>query len=455
MGCDPPSSREDLKAAYDHTCTQLSTCLYREPHRAHMPPDETVQALEKGATNEARPAVYRYYASMLRTQLGISARFVDMQHTSPSTHEVHKSHIGMAPWQTKTTHKGDTIKAKYVATKHSRTNTPWWEPAETYCKQFCATFPQMDFLYPKFDSTRTKFLLTPASYNNVQTMYKHILAVEGVKREVIDKMTLHGLRLWAAEMAYQTQVPRDLRRYIGHWSQESTADTYTREHSSIITKIWTHIFDKYDEATPHARDKLSPDLADSMYFPEGNDTTGSATADSKHPTPATVPTQAGPKAKKRKSTPSPAYKPVHDTPTDTQGDSDGDADLMTEEQPERLPDINNHPRGPLSVRRGTTRTGGTFRLHYVLPNLCTIGCRKIAYPAKYMIISSQLDYSVLQDTQECGLCGKHARVPDDWLGLNQTRGNIGAAEDPDVSSESMSEDTTDSEAEAKAPVLYT
>jgi hypothetical protein len=67
-------------------------------------------------------------------------------------------------------------------------------------------------------------------------------------------------------MAFQTQVPRDLRRYIGHWSQENTADTYTREHSSIITKIWTHIFDKYDSAKP--RDQLSPDLSDPMYFPD-------------------------------------------------------------------------------------------------------------------------------------------------------------------------------------------
>ena len=79
-------------------------------------------------------------------------------------------------------------------------------------------------------------------------MFRHILTVEQVPNEVVSKMTLHGLRLWAAEMAYQTKVPRDLRKYIGHWSQEETADTYTREHASIITKIWAHIFDQYDSA---------------------------------------------------------------------------------------------------------------------------------------------------------------------------------------------------------------
>jgi hypothetical protein len=97
-------------------------------------------------------------------------------------------------------------------------------------------------------------------------MYKHILTVEGVGRQTVDKMTLHGLRLWAAEMAFQTQVPRDLRRYIGHLSQENTANTYTREHSSITTKIWTHIFDKCDSAKQ--RDQLSPDLSDPMYYPD-------------------------------------------------------------------------------------------------------------------------------------------------------------------------------------------
>lgn len=100
-GYDPPTVREDLKSAYEHATTKLSTALYREPHRAHMPPDEVVQALEKGATNATRSSVYQYYASMLRTQLGVSARFVGMQHTSPCTHEVHKHHIDMAPWQDK------------------------------------------------------------------------------------------------------------------------------------------------------------------------------------------------------------------------------------------------------------------------------------------------------------------------------------------------------------------
>jgi hypothetical protein len=328
----------------------------------------------------------------------------------------------------------------------------------------------MDFLYPKFDSTRTRFILTPASYNNVQTMYKHILAVEGVDRGTVEKMTLHGLRLWAAEMAFQTQVPRDLRKYIGHWSQENTADTYTREHSSIITKIWTHIFDKYDTVTP--RDQLSPDLDDPMYFPEteAQGTLGKEAAPAEDKPPSTPPRskqkpsvpstdaklpqaknipQA--KAKKQKITHPVGPKGTPHPPAG--GDPDGGEIEFVEDA--RLPDIYAHPKGPLSVVRGTTRTNGTFRLHYVLPNLCTIGCGKFAFPAKYLKIDTQLDYSVLQDTQECGLCGRQSRVPDSWLGINKARGDIGTAKELDVSSDSDSSSTTDSETESKAPVLFT
>ena len=35
-----------------------------------------------------------------------------------------------------------------------------------------------------------------------------------------------------------------------HWSQEETADTYTREHSNIIPKIWTQVFEGYSQTTP-------------------------------------------------------------------------------------------------------------------------------------------------------------------------------------------------------------
>ena len=91
----------------------------------------------------------------------------------------------------------------------------------------------------------------------------------------------------------------------------------------------------------------------------------------------------------------------------------------------------------------------------MLPNLCTIGCGEFALPAKYRHIESKLDYSVPQDTQECGLCGRHSQAPDTWLGINRERGDIKTAQELDVSSDSDSSNTTDSEEESKAPVMCT
>ena len=48
-----------------------------------MPNDRVVTALETGSCNTTKSLAYRYYSGTLRTQLGVNARFVDTQHTSP------------------------------------------------------------------------------------------------------------------------------------------------------------------------------------------------------------------------------------------------------------------------------------------------------------------------------------------------------------------------------------
>ena len=56
-------------------------------------------------------------------------------------------------------------------------------------------------------------------------MLRHVLTTQGVPPSLANTLTTHSLRLWAAEMAYQAKVPRDLRRYVGHWAKEEEADT--------------------------------------------------------------------------------------------------------------------------------------------------------------------------------------------------------------------------------------
>jgi hypothetical protein len=49
-----------------------------------------------------------------------------------------------------------------------------------------------------------------------------------------------------------------------------------------------------------------------------------------------------------------------------------------------------------------------------MPNLRTVGCNKLANPARYTWILTARDYAELQDIQECYWCGKKARLPGAW-----------------------------------------
>ena len=187
MGYSAPGEEDDLQAAFQHTTTELGTPLYKEPQRAHMPPNEVVRALEKASTDKTRTTVYRYYASALRTELAVSARYIDMQHTAPHSVRAEGKTIHLAPWQTKTTYRGDNIKTKYVATQHSMTDTEWWQPLVEQSAKFHDAFPQMDYMYPKTNSTKTRFILQPASHNTVQTMLRHILETQGVDPHIVKK----------------------------------------------------------------------------------------------------------------------------------------------------------------------------------------------------------------------------------------------------------------------------
>ena len=515
MGYPPPDEHKGLLAAYKSAQSRLERPLYKKSRKAKMPPDEVVTALEKGACDPNKPGAYRYYASMLRLQLGVSARYVDMQHTAPSTLMVHSRHIHMAPWQTKTTRKGATNLTRFVATKHSRANLNWWEAAEATCTKFNEVHPDMDFMYPRLNPEKTSYVLQPASHSQVQTMYRHILATQGVTTPVANSMSLHGLRVWAAEMAYQAQVPRDLRRYIGHWSQEKTADTYTREHARIVTQIWGHIFENYDRASGNAREDVPEDPAAVEFL----DHLGGAhdvhlikfNLAERRGTPAPKRPKTGPSptspiqaplasdhhispdslAEALEHTATPGKTQLAPTPThpDTQQPGEhthGDADPTTpratgaaasprseappmhlpptspastgndlcsprdatQEDDVTLPDIDDHPLGPLTVARGHLKTKGLYRIHYVMPNLRTVGCNKLANPAKYMWIHSAQDYADLEDIQECHWCGSKARLPETWTTIT-AEPRLGEEEESTTSASDSSDSgsaSTDSDA---------
>ena len=71
-------------------------------------------------------------------------------------------------------------------------------------------------------------------------------------------------------MAYQAKVPRDLRKYIEHWAKEKEADTYTRQHSTIVKRIWDEVWKNYEEASQTARGDLPHELEHPEFMGEDN-----------------------------------------------------------------------------------------------------------------------------------------------------------------------------------------
>ena len=121
-----------------------------------------------------------------------------------------------------------------------------------------------------------------------------------------------------------------------------------------------------------------------------------------------------------------------------------------EEEPRKaypaIPDISDHPKGPLTPMVGTTQAGErTYKLHYATPNLISIGCSRLLDPQKYSQIRDGLECALQLTTTECSFCSKHSRVPESWLEIYPirttiARGSQDEANDPNESGESSSEE---------------
>ena len=129
---------------YEFEAQNLVSVLYNTPKRSRMPPKIVVQALETATHKSGCSAVYKYYASALRCQLGVSGRYKDVQHTAPHALQFLEQTIESKPWETKTTRKGDKNNITHVATLWSMTGVQWWTPLVTACRHFAETEPEMD-----------------------------------------------------------------------------------------------------------------------------------------------------------------------------------------------------------------------------------------------------------------------------------------------------------------------
>ncbi|CAE7523103.1 Rbm17, partial [Symbiodinium sp. CCMP2456] len=178
----------------------LVSTVHRPMRKALVPAKAFVIQLEETAARAPTGADSRihlmdsFICGIVRFQIGISARFSDLQHTSLDTLRITSTTVELAAWQTKT-HSAVTVKKKpvpLICPKYCFSGKDWWTPLIATWRKLAATpmFDGMDYLIPT--------------------------------------------------------VPRDQRQYLGNWMAESTADVYTREKRNVVCAIWDKVTSNLD-----------------------------------------------------------------------------------------------------------------------------------------------------------------------------------------------------------------
>ena len=223
--------------------------------KAVVPAKEVILALEQGAAaggadprrkgQVAREAIDAFILGMVRFQVGSSARFNDLQHTSPSTMKITSNTIEMMAWQTKTASAFRIKKnpVPLIAPKLSLSGVDWWtEWSKTLTLlSSLERFRDMDYLIPTLSKDFQGVMPRPSTSDRGLRWLTEALVRQGVDQALVTPLTWHSFRVFIPDCAYQLGIPRAQRQYLGNWQTESTADIYTREKRNVVVDIWSKV----------------------------------------------------------------------------------------------------------------------------------------------------------------------------------------------------------------------
>ena len=202
---------------------------------------------------------------MVRFQVGSSARFNDLQHTSPSTMKVTSNTIEMMAWQTKTASAFRIKKnpVPLIAPKLSLSGVDWWtEWSKTLTLlSSLERFQDMDYLIPTLSKDFQGVIPRPSTSDRGLRWLKEALVRQGVDQDLVTPLTWHSFRVFIPDCAYQLGIPRAQRQYLGNWQTESTADIYTREKRNVVVDIWSKVLGKIQEVDLQPGRMVREDLA--------------------------------------------------------------------------------------------------------------------------------------------------------------------------------------------------
>ena len=243
--------------------------------KAVVPAKEVILALEQGAAacgadprrkgQVAREAIDAFILGMVRFQVGSSARFNDLQHTSPSTMKITSNTIEMMAWQTKTASAFRIKKnpVPLIAPKLSLSGVDWWtEWSKTLTLlSSLERFQDMDYLIPTLSKDFQGVIPRPSTSDRGLRWLKEALVRQGVDQDLVTPLTWHSFPVFIPDCAYQLGIPRAQRQYLGNWQTESTADIYTREKRNVVVDIWFKVLGKIQEVNLQPGRTVREDLA--------------------------------------------------------------------------------------------------------------------------------------------------------------------------------------------------
>ena len=253
-------SLERLKAKRKTIQEGLVETNIKPQRKAQLPSKEVIMMLEKiaaegglttatGSSSSPKFVLDRYICAMARFQVACSARFNDLQHTSPGGYKLTEATLELQAWQTKTVSAFRIKKnpVPLIAPLYSFTGLDWWSILPQAWDRLVAQdkFKDMDYLIPTVSSDFTGLIPRPGQADRTLRWLKDALHRQGtLESSTFRPLSWHSFRVFIPDCAYQLGMPRDQRQYLGNWTTESTADIYTREKRKVVQRAWTAVADK-------------------------------------------------------------------------------------------------------------------------------------------------------------------------------------------------------------------
>ena len=276
LGMLSPDSIASLKQKRDAVTDVLVDKVFKPTKKAVVPPVSIMSKLEtairskRDACGSLLPAGLHFYATMLRFSCGASPRFNDAQHTALTSFAFTSSTVEAFPWQTKTVSKGCQAKPTVlIAPTHCFSpGSNWSESLQAWIQVLLKEGDpaKMDFCFPELTSDFQGFILRPVDFDRGLKIVKELLFRLEVNSKFLQEGTWHSFRVLMAELAFLALVPGHLRKYIGNWAKDTTADVYTREKRAVVAKIYAQVIpyiNELDQTCPGRQVRI--DLAHSEW----------------------------------------------------------------------------------------------------------------------------------------------------------------------------------------------